>query len=178
MLRSIRPTRATSLAPASAIGPSAAAGIAPARSHPGRPGRRRAQAGRRASSSGAAHCLGSWPPVATPARPGGDWANRPGRASSVPDGADRPSGTGPGLFATSRFSPPKKHKQPICESSVVMPSARATVSSCEAPCKAKKECFLKTWLHHKAGCKNKKCKGCKPCAYCGEAPAMVSAQQW
>jgi hypothetical protein len=78
----------------------------------------------------------------------------------------------------SRFSPPKKHKQPNCESSVVMPSAQATVSSCEAPCKAKKECFLKAWLHYKAGCKNKKCKGCKPCAYCGEAPAMVSAQQW
>jgi hypothetical protein len=37
MLRSIRPKRATSLAPAPMIGPSAAAGIASARCYPGRP---------------------------------------------------------------------------------------------------------------------------------------------
>ena len=39
VIRSITPKHATSLAPASTIGPSAAAGTAPARSRPGRPGR-------------------------------------------------------------------------------------------------------------------------------------------
>jgi hypothetical protein len=40
MRRSIRPTRAASLVPATTIGPSVAAGIASARSHSDRPGRR------------------------------------------------------------------------------------------------------------------------------------------
>jgi hypothetical protein len=47
LLRSITPKHATSLAQAPAIGPSAAAGIAPARSHPGHPGRRYTPADRR-----------------------------------------------------------------------------------------------------------------------------------
>ena len=74
-----------------------------------------------------------------------------------------------------KLCPFKKHKA----SAVVLPSAQGTVSSCEAtaPCKVKKPCFLKTWLHHKSGCKSKGCKGCKSCSYCGEPPVMVSAQE-
>jgi hypothetical protein len=75
-----------------------------------------------------------------------------------------------------KLCPLKKHKQRVIESSVVLPSSQGIVSSCEAPCKVKKECFLKAWLHHKSDCKLKGCKGCKTCAYCGEAPAIVSAQ--
>lgn len=76
-----------------------------------------------------------------------------------------------------KLCPLKKHKQAIA-SSAVYPSAQGMVSSCEAsaPCKVKKECFLKKWLHHKGGCKIKGCKGCKSCAYCGEPPVIVSAQ--
>jgi hypothetical protein len=47
MLRSIQPKRAASLVPAPTIGPSAAADIAPAPSHPRRPGRCRTPAERR-----------------------------------------------------------------------------------------------------------------------------------
>lgn len=73
-----------------------------------------------------------------------------------------------------KLCPLKKHKQ-VAATSVVYPSGQGAVSSCDAvPCK--KECFLKKWLHHKAGCKTKGCKGCKSCAYCGEPAAMVSAQ--
>jgi hypothetical protein len=74
--------------------------------------------------------------------------------------------------------PFKKHKHAMIASSVVLPSAQSIVSSCEAtaPCKIKKPCFLKTWLHHKAGCKNKACKGCNTCTYCGEPAVMVPAQ--
>ena len=76
---------------------------------------------------------------------------------------------------THKLCPFKKHKQ----STVVLPSAQGMVSSCEAtaPCKVKKPCFLKTWLHHKSGCKSKGCKGCKSCSYCGEPAPMVSAQE-
>jgi hypothetical protein len=76
-----------------------------------------------------------------------------------------------------KLCPFKKHKA-VMASSVVMPSAQGTVSSCEAtaPCKVKKPCFLKTWLHHKGSCKLKGCKGCKTCSYCGETATMVSAQ--
>jgi hypothetical protein len=76
-----------------------------------------------------------------------------------------------------KLCPLKKHKQ-VISSSVVLPSAQATISSCEAtaPCKVKKPCFLKTWLHHKASCKSKGCKGCKTCSYCGESPTMGAAQ--
>src|SRR5262249_1391522 len=75
-----------------------------------------------------------------------------------------------------KLCPLKKHKHVI--SSVVLPSAQSTISSCEAtaPCKVKKPCFLKTWLHHKASCKNKGCKGCNTCSYCGEPAMTVSAQ--
>ncbi len=77
-----------------------------------------------------------------------------------------------------KLCPLKKHKQQVVGSSVVLPSSQSIVSSCEAtaPCKVKKPCFLKTWLHHKSGCKNKGCKGCKSCTYCGEPATMVSAQ--
>jgi hypothetical protein len=77
-----------------------------------------------------------------------------------------------------KLCPLKKHKHDVVDSSVVLPSAQSVVSSCEAtaPCKLKKPCFLKTWLHHKSGCKNKGCKGCKTCTYCGEPAMMVSAQ--
>ena len=54
---------------------------------------------------------------------------------------------------------------------------RPRESPCEStPCKVKKPCFLKTWLHHKSGCKSKGCKGCKSCSYCGEPASMVSVQ--
>jgi hypothetical protein len=77
-----------------------------------------------------------------------------------------------------KVCPLKRHKQQVIASTVVLPSAQGLVSSCEspAPCKVKKPCFLKTWLHHKAGCKSKRCKGCKTCNYCGEPAVMVSAQ--
>lgn len=83
-----------------------------------------------------------------------------------------------GKCKVHKLCPLKKHKQKVMASSVVYPSGQGTVSSCEAsaPCKVKKECFLKKWLHHKAGCKTKGCKGCKSCAYCGEPAAIVSAQ--
>ena len=59
----------------------------------------------------------------------------------------------------------------------IRPSSRAPrASPCEGTCgtcKVKKPCFLKTWLHHKSGCKVKGCKGCKPCSYCGEPPSYV-----
>jgi hypothetical protein len=79
-----------------------------------------------------------------------------------------------GKCKVHKLCPFKKHKQCAC---VVLPSAQCGVSSCEAPapCKVKKPCFLKTWLHHKSGCKNKGCKGCKSCSYCGEPAAVVSA---
>ena len=94
------------------------------------------------------------------------------QAGYVSGGCETPCGP---KCKKHKLCPLKKHKQ---YSSVVYPSAQGVVSSCEAsaPCKVKKPCFLKTWLHHKSGCKSKRCKGCKSCAYCGEAPAMVSAQ--
>lgn len=76
---------------------------------------------------------------------------------------------------THKLCPFKKHKQRVVYENI-LPSSQSVVSGCEAPCKVKKPCFLKTWLHHKAGCKSKKCKGCKTCTYCGETPAMVSEQ--
>jgi hypothetical protein len=69
-----------------------------------------------------------------------------------------------------KLCPFKKHKQQV------LASAQCGVSPCADTCKVKKPCFLKTWLHHKAGCKAKGCGGCKPCSYCGEPAAMVSAQ--
>lgn len=79
---------------------------------------------------------------------------------------------------THKLCPLKKRKQQVYASSVVLPSAQGVVSSCDAPapCKAKKSCFLKTWLHHKSGCKSRGCKGCKSCSYCGEPATMISEQ--
>lgn len=84
------------------------------------------------------------------------------------------SGCG-GKCKTHKLCPLKKHKQKAA-CATVLPSSQSVVSGCEAPCKVKKPCFLKTWLHHKSGCKSKGCKGCKTCNYCGETPAMVSEQ--
>ncbi len=53
---------------------------------------------------------------------------------------------------------------------------RASSPPASGTCKVKKPCFLKTWLHHKSGCKIKGCKGCKTCSYCGEPATMVSSQ--
>ena len=77
-----------------------------------------------------------------------------------------------------KLCPFKKHKQTLVASSVVLPSGQGIVSGCEAtvPCKVKKPCFLKTWFHHKSGCKIRGCKGCKKCAYCGEPAVIVSGQ--
>jgi hypothetical protein len=116
MLRSITPKRATSLDPAPTIGPPAAAGIAAAGSHPGRPVRRYTPAARRsgrrsgrggpagtaerqAPSGQASPCLGSCPPGR--GRLGRGPAKRTDRAGGGPDGADRTSGTAPGLFVIS-----------------------------------------------------------------------------
>ncbi len=76
---------------------------------------------------------------------------------------------------THKLCPLKKHKQKAAYTTVYA-SAQGGVSSCEAPCKVKKDCFLKKWLHHKSGCKSKSCTGCKSCTYCGEPAAMVSEQ--
>ncbi len=84
------------------------------------------------------------------------------------------SGCG-GKCKTHKLCPFKKHKQKAAYTTV-LPSSQSVVSGCEAPCKVKKPCFLKTWLHHKSGCKSKGCKGCKRCTYCGETPVMVSEQ--
>ena len=94
------------------------------------------------------------------------------QAGYVSGGCETPCGP---KCKKHKICPLKMHKQ---YSSVVYPSAQGVVSSCEspAPCKVKKPCFLKTWLHHKSGCKNKGCKGCKGCSYCGEPAAIVSAQ--
>jgi hypothetical protein len=93
------------------------------------------------------------------------------QAGYVSGGCESPCGPS---CKKHKLCPLKKHKA----SAVVLPSAQSTVSSCEAPapCKVKKPCFLKTWLHHKSGCKSKGCKGCKSCSYCGEPAAIVSAQ--
>jgi hypothetical protein len=90
----------------------------------------------------------------------------------VPGGCEAPCGP---KCKKHKLCPLKKHRQ--CEA-VVLPSAQSVVSSCEAtaPCKVKKPCFLKTWLHHKSGCRNKGCKGCKSCSYCGEPAPVVSVQ--
>jgi hypothetical protein len=87
-----------------------------------------------------------------------------------------------------KLCPFKKHKQTVFASSQYAPTPSAQgVSGCESTCnacKVKKPCFLKTWLHHKSGCKLKGCKGCKSCSYCGESPSyvssqsVVSSQQW
>jgi hypothetical protein len=105
LLRSIRPTRATSPAPGPTIGPSAAAGIAPARSelHPGgltpplpsdpdrpNPSRDRVTDGRTAAFT----------------------ADGPGDPTAGRGEADRLSGTGRGLFVMSRFFPAHHESKP------------------------------------------------------------------
>jgi hypothetical protein len=99
------------------------------------------------------------------------------QAGYISSGCDATCGCSPKCKKHS-LCPFKKHKQQVIASSVVLPSAQGIISSCEAtlPCKVKKPCFLKTWLHHKAGCKSKACKGCKSCTYCGEPAVVVSAQ--
>jgi hypothetical protein len=92
----------------------------------------------------------------------------------VSGGCDVPCG---GKCNIHNLCPFKKHKHLVAScSSVVLPSSQSVVSTCDAPCHVKKPCFLKTWLHHKAGCKLKGCKGCKTCISCGEPAVMVSSQ--
>ncbi|MHB1559946.1 MAG: hypothetical protein ACYC61_21050 [Isosphaeraceae bacterium] len=128
-----------------------------------------------------------WPPSTVTSTPGPVWPDSESssfvssgqgivttspQSGYVSTGCD--SGCG-GKCKTHKLCPLKKHKQRAVYDTV-LPSSQSVVSGCEAPCKVKKPCFLKTWLHHKSGCKSKGCKGCKSCTYCGEAPAMVSEQ--
>jgi hypothetical protein len=94
------------------------------------------------------------------------------QAGYVSGGCEAPCGP---TCKVHKLCPFKKHKQQMI-ASPVFASAQCGVSSCEGTCKVKKPCFLKTWLHHKASCKVKSCRGCKPCSYCGEPAAIVSAQ--
>lgn len=128
-----------------------------------------------------------WTPSTVTSTPGPDWPTPESssfitsgqgivttspQSSYISGGCD--SGCG-GKCKTHKLCPLKKHKQKAA-CTTVFPSSQSVVSGCEAPCKVKKPCFLKTWLHHKSGCKSKGCKGCKTCTYCGEAPTMVSEQ--
>ena len=99
------------------------------------------------------------------------------QASYVSGGCDEPCGAKCNLHKLCPFKK-HKHKGMVVSdySPVVLPSAQGVVSSCGGTCKVKKPCFLKTWLHHKSGCKIKGCKGCKTCSYCGEPATIVSSQ--
>ncbi len=128
-----------------------------------------------------------WPIVSesTFAGSGQTWTTTSPQVSYAPGLCEGATG---GKCKIHKLCPFKKHKQTVFASSQYspMPSGQG-VSGCETTCntcKVKKPCFLKTWLHHKSGCKLKSCKGCKSCSFCGESPSyvssqsVVSSQQW